>query len=92
MSQNVRRSLAMASLVVALFLVAPVPSQAAGWGEETGVASLFERVWQWMEIFGLGSPDASPEKGGLEIDPDGRPGEAKPQNDQGVMIDPDGLK
>ncbi|HSN88043.1 MAG TPA: hypothetical protein VL025_14895 [Thermoanaerobaculia bacterium] len=92
MSQKIRRSLAVASLGVALFLVAPVPSEAAGW-RESGMGSLFERAWRWMEIFVPGRPDSSREKLGHGIDPNGEPtADSTPTGDQGVMIDPDGLK
>jgi hypothetical protein len=93
MSQKIRRSLALASLGVALFLVAPIPSQAMGWGEGTGVGSLFERAWRWMEVFVPGRPDSSREKVGPGVDPNGGPtADSTPPSDQGVMIDPDGLK
>lgn len=95
MSQRIRRSLAVSGLVVALFVAVPLPSQAAGWGEEAGLASFFERLWGWVETFLPGGLESSWEKEGSAIDPDGRPipvpTSSTPGSDQGVMIDPDGL-
>lgn len=97
MSQRIRRSLVVASLAVALFMAVPVPSQAAGWGEEAGLASFFERIWGWMENFVPERPDLSWDKEGSAIDPDGQPAPGAPATtnatgDQGSAIDPDGVK
>ena len=93
MSQKIRRSLALASLGVALFMAVPAPSRAMGWGEGTGMGSLFERAWRWMEVFVPGRPDSSREKEGSGINPDGQPvANSNALGDPGGLTDPDGLK
>lgn len=97
MSQRIQRSLVVASLAVALFMAVPVPSQAAGWGEEAGLASFFERIWGWMENFLPERPESSWDKEGSMIDPDGQPKPAStaassPAGDEGSAIDPDGVR
>jgi hypothetical protein len=73
MSQRIRRSLVVAGLAVAFFMAVPIPSRAAGWGEEAGLASFFEKIWGWVENFVPGRPDSSWDKEGSMINPDGQP-------------------
>lgn len=104
MSLRFRRTAAALSLGTALFLVSPVPSQAAGFGPSPVTLA---RVWTWLESLGIVKPVPSQhkpaarwEKEGSAIDPDGRtiPGTtltAPPDSatsDQGSAIDPDGNK
>lgn len=94
MSHKSRRTLAIASVIAASFLVLPAPSQAAGlWPFEP--TDLAARVWTWIESFRGGhglapQPHQSSfrlEKEGSGINPDGL---SQVGAKQGSLVDPDG--
>jgi len=101
MSRKTRRALALASVIAALFLTFPAPSQAAGFWS-LPPADLAVRMWSWIESLGLfqgPAPQPRPtrwEKEGSMVDPNGQPGihltapSATSNTDEGSMVDPDG--
>src|SRR4029453_12133949 len=104
MSQKNRRTLAVASVIAALFLALPAPSQAAGlWSWEP--VDLAARLWSWLEDLGVlpqGAPSAHQpsirwEKEGSMVDPDGQKTggssatpPASTSSDEGSGVNPDG--
>jgi hypothetical protein len=100
MSRKNRRTLAVASVIAALFLALPTPSQATGlWSWEP--IDLAARMWSWLENLlpqGAAASAHQPsdrwEKEGSMGDPDGRPSSTTPpasaSSDQGSLVDPDG--
>lgn len=96
-----RRAVATLSLVAALFLILPTPSQAAGLWE----TPVITRAWSWLESLGIvksaarsRKPAAIWAKEGSMIDPNGLtiPGTtpaappASALSEEGSAIDPDG--
>jgi hypothetical protein len=105
MSQKNRRALAVASVIAALFLALPAPSQAAGlWSWEP--VDLVSRVWFWLENLGWlphkgettpAQPAGRWEKDGCGINPDGTPRcSATPpaitNSEEGTGLNPDGTR
>ncbi|HKI05160.1 MAG TPA: hypothetical protein VKK31_24485 [Thermoanaerobaculia bacterium] len=92
MSRRIRRTLATAGLMAALFLALPAPSTAAGPWEPAASARLTVRVWSWLESLGL--TPRQPEKQGSMIDPNGGNWITVPSaptgSEQGSGIDPNG--
>lgn len=104
MSQRIRRSLAAVSLLAALSLALPAPSQAAGlWAPAAASTVWMARAWSWLEGLGLvpGKPAAAPrrstaqrEKSGLAAPGDPSTAVETPPGGpfQGSGIDPNGAK
>lgn len=106
MSTRNRRVVAALVLGTALWVTAPPPAHAAGFG--LGWAPSWEGVWSWLVRFalpearwakegGMINPDGSMAKEGGAIDPDGRTTPAPPTagsatTEEGSAIDPDGAR
>jgi hypothetical protein len=103
MSQKNRRTLAVASVIAALFLALPAPSQAAGlWSWEP--VDLAARMWSWLEDLGVlpqgaasaHQPSVRWEKEGSMVDPNGQPRSTTPpastNSDEGSGVNPDGSR
>lgn len=94
MSHNLRRPLAIATALSALFLALPAPSQAVILGDWQP-ATVVARAWAWLENLSLiprGETPSAWEKQGSWVDPDGQKSPGSSSSDQGNMIDPDGHK
>jgi hypothetical protein len=101
MSQPIRHVVAVTGLAAALLLMVPAPSRAAsramGLRGPVPAADLMTRAWSWLEgLLGASGPAASlhqtiQQKDGAVVIPVPPPA-TNPNNGQGSMIDPDGVR